>query len=246
MATVYHTLKSYTATASAEATGYEDGNLSLRSVRRSWRSTALSNGPFTISLDLDSAVAVAAILLWDTNVVTEWVKVEHSANNSDWTTLDADAAVTANTVGRRSCLIVAGVTKQYWKLTLTASSSYDSADYLEIGRLCVFGSTLTLPSEGWPLNIQTIHPQAAADWVNGRRAVVSTGEPFAELSFPSQYLITTEDPQAIVNAWRAGPVALDLGSRFGVYLVEDVSDTTQRDYDNVYTGSFQFTVREVV
>lgn len=246
MATVYHTLKSYTATASAEATGYEDDNLSLRPVRRSWRSTALSNGPFTISLDLVSAVAVAAILIWDTNIVTELVKVEHSANNSDWTELDPHAAVNTNVAGRRSFLIVAGVTKRYWKLTLTASSSYDGADYLEIGRLCVMGSSVTLPSEGWPLNVNTVHPQVSNDLPNGRRPVASTGEEYAELSFPSQYLVPTEDPHVILNAMRAGPVILDLGSRFGVFLVEDVSDTTQRSYNNVYVGDFQFTVREVV
>lgn len=246
MATVYHTLKTYTATASAEATGYEDGNLSLRAVRRPWRSTALSNGPFTISLDLASAVAVAAILLWNTNIVTEYVKIEHSTNNSDWTTLDADAAITANIGGRRSCLMVAGLTKRYWKLTLTASSSYDGADYLEIGRLCVFGSSLSLPSEGWPLNVQTVHPQYTVDLANGRRAIVSSGESYAELSFPSQYLITTEDPQAIITACRAGPVCMNLGSRFGVFLVEDVDDRTQRGYDNVHVGNFEFSLREVV
>ena len=244
--TVYHTLAAYTATASAEATGYEDDNLSLRSVRRSWRSNALSNSPWTIVFNLGSALATTGILVWDTNILADGIAVHHSPDNSNWTALGSTVTITTNIAGRRAAIIPTGITKQYWRLTITSATTTDGADYAEIGRVVVTTASTTIPGESWPLQVNVQRPQASADLMNGRRPVASTGESYAEISLPSKYLLTTENPHTAVDWARLGPIVVNFGTLFGVALLEDVSDNSSRSYDNVYVGNFEYTFREVV
>ena len=78
---VYNTLQTYTATASSEATGYTDDNLSVRSIKRSWRSGALPITNATIVFNLGADVQTYGLLVWDTNIPASGIVAAHSEDN---------------------------------------------------------------------------------------------------------------------------------------------------------------------
>lgn len=251
---IYHSLIAYTPTANSEATSYPDDNLALRAVRRPWRSEAITDSPspspVTISLDTGSSQTIAGIIVWDTNVAADGIELEYSTNGSDWST-EVNLPIAANAAHRRCGLLALGVTAQYLRLTVygdnTGTPSYptsDEADYLEIGRVCVFAETMTLPFTN-PLSVRTQYPQARADLANGRRAVVDTGEPYAEITLSSSgFPYGTYSYDDLRATLHNGPVALDTDC-YGAFLVEESDEQFDRNFEEL-RGSYTFQVREVV
>ena len=253
-ATAYHSLIAYTSSANSEATGYPDDNLLLRSVRRSWRSDALTDSPspspVTITLDTGSSQTIAAILVWDTNVAEDGIDLEYSTNGSTWAT-EVNLPVLINAAGRRYGLLALNVTARYLRLTVygdnTGTPSYptsDSADYLEIGRIVLLSESLVMPFTN-PLSAPTQYPAARHDLLNGRRSVAYTGEPFAEITLLSaNFPYGTYAYDDLRVALQAGPVALDTEC-YGVFLVEESNEQFDRSFEE-QRGSYTFQVREVV
>jgi hypothetical protein len=253
LTTIYHTLLGYTPTASSEATGYPDSNLPLRSVRRSWRSNALTDSPspspMTITMDLASSRAMAACLVWDTNIHEDGIVAAHSDNGSAWTTL-ATVTVEQNAAGRRYALIPVNVTKRYLKLTISAGTSgspdyptSDSADYAEIGRIVILSTSATYPFTN-PLVAASQYPAVENSLLNGRRSVATTGEPYAEITLQSSgYDYGDYDFDTLRAKLVTGPVLIDLDC-YGAFLVEESSSQFGRQFTEL-RGEYTFEVREV-
>lgn len=253
-ATIYHSLIAYTPSADSEAVGYPDDNLSLRPVRRPWRSDPLTDSPspspVTISLEMVSSQTVAGIIIWDTNVADDGIELEYSTNGSSWSTAIA-VTVAANAAGRRYGMLALNVTAKYLRLTVygdnTGTPSYptsDDANNLEIGRICIFAETLTMPFTN-PLSVSTQYPSSRTDLVNGRKATVSTGEPFTEITLTSSgFPYRTYAYDDLRSALQSGPVALDTEC-YGVFLVEESNEQFDRSFEEL-RGSYTFQVREVV
>jgi hypothetical protein len=251
LTTIYHTVLAYTPTASSEATGYPGTNLSLRSVRRSWRSQSLAGAsPMTITMDLGSGVAMAACLVWDTNIHEDGIVAAHSDNGSDWTALAA-VTVEQNAAGRRYALIPVNVTRRYLKLTISAGTSgspdyptSDSADYAEIGRIVILSTSATYPFTN-PLVTASQYPAVVNSLLNGRRSVATTGEIYAEITLQSSgYDYGDYDFDTLRAKLVTGPVLIDLDC-YGAFLVEESSSQFGRQFEEL-RGDYTFEVREVV
>ena len=241
--TAYHTLRSYTPTASAEASGYPDDNLALRPVRRSWRSGALSGSPWTVKLDLGSALATTAILVWDTNIPASGIVAAHSDDYIAFTNL-ATVTVGANSAGRRYALIPTAVTKRYFRLTITAASTSDGANYVEIGRVAIFASSGVYAFTN-PLSVNTTYHSVRSTLLNGRVVTAYTGEPYAEITMVSNgFNYGTYAQDTLRELFATGPVGLDLDC-FGAFLAEEGNDQFQRQFTEG-RGDYQYVLNEVV
>lgn len=222
MSDIYHTLLTYTATASSEATGYEDDNLSLRSVRREWRSGTLPLTDATIKLNLGSAITPAALLIWDTNILTSGsgnsIAAAYSTNDSSYTSLAA-VSIIKNAAGRRAALIPVAQSCQYLKLTYSAATTYDSANYASIGRIAVMTTKVTACFSK-PFNFERQYPNVNAQLLNGRNAIAGTGEAYSTFSLTTQDDLGDTDYQVIFEKLVAGPCVLDAGSSLGAFLIE--------------------------
>lgn len=247
MSDVYHTLLTYSATASSEATGYEDGNLSLRSVRREWRSGALPLTDATIILDLGSAKTPAAMLIWDTNLLTSGsgnsVAASYGTNGTDYSALGT-VTIIKNAAGRRASLIPVAQSCRYLKLTYSAATTYDSMAYTSIGRIVVLTTKVTA-CYSKPFAFTRRFPNVVTELVNGRNTIVGTGENYSVFSLTTQDDFGDVDYQSLFEKMVAGPCVLDAGSTLGSFLIES---------DNWEMGSSislpleenNLTVREVV
>lgn len=222
MSDIYHTLANYTATASSEATGYEDGNLSLRSVRREWRSSTLPLVGATIKLVFSSTITPSAILIWDTNMLTSGtgnsIAAAYSTNDSDYTSLAA-VSIIKNAAGRRAALIPVAQACQYVRLTYSAATTYDSAAYASIGRIAVM-MTKVAACFSKPFNFERQYPNVSSQLPNRRNAIAGTGEAFSTLSLTTQDDYGDVDYQVIFEKLVAGPCVLDAGSYLGAFLIE--------------------------
>ena len=244
MHTIYDTLVSYFPTASAEASGYPDDNLSHVSVRRSWRSNALSNSPWTVTLNLGAATATAGIIVWDTNIPASGIAVHHSPDNSNWTALSGTLTVAENAGGRRVLMIATGLTKQYWRLTITAASTSDGADYVEVGRIAVFANSGSYPVTN-PLDMPTIRPGVNQRLLNGQYSFAETGEEYVELTISVDgWAYGTYDMEALRRKFMAGPCVTHFET-FGPFLVTLTSESTGRAFNNT-TGAYSFRLCELV
>lgn len=225
MSDVYHTLISYTATASSEATNYEDDNLSLRPVRREWRSGTLPLTGATIVLDLGSSLTPAAMLIWDTNILTSGsgnsIIAEYSTNNSSYTALGT-VTIVKNAAGRRAALIPVAQTARYLRLTYSAATTYDSMTYASIGRIAVM-TTKVSACFAKPFSFERQIPNVSQQLLNGRASTVETGEGYATFSLTTQDNYGDVDFQTLFEKLVAGPCILDAGSSLGSFLIESTN-----------------------
>jgi hypothetical protein len=222
MSDIYHTLLAYTATSSSEATGYTDDNLSLRSVRREWRSGTLPLTDATIILNLGSSKVPAALLIWGTNILTSGsgnsIAADYSTNGTDYSALGT-VTIIKNAAGRRAALIPVAQTAQYLKLTYSAATTYDSMTYASIGRIVVMTTKITACFSK-PFNFTRQIPNVSQQLVNGRPAIVETGEGYATFSLTTQDDFGDVDYQTVFEKLAAGPCVLDAGTSLGAFLIE--------------------------
>ncbi len=229
MSDVYANLMSYTATASSEITSYEDDNLSLRSVRREWRSGTLPLTDATIILDLGSTKIPAALFIWDTNMLTSGsgnsIAASYSTNGTDYSALGT-VTIIKNAASRRASLIPVAQLCRYIKLTYSAATTNSGVTYARIGRIVVMTTKITA-CYSKPFNFTRRFPNSPIELVNGRPAIVGTGENYCVFSLTSQDDFGDVDYQALFRRMVTGQCVLDAGATLGSFLVE--SDDWQMD-----------------
>jgi hypothetical protein len=244
---VYNTLQTYTATASSEATGYTDDNLSVRSIKRSWRSGALPITNATIVFNLGADVQTYGLLVWDTNIPASGIVAAHSEDNISYSNFST-VTIAKNAGNRRYALIdTSGAgTKQYLKLTITAAagSTSDGANYAEIGRVCIFRAVNTYCFT-YPLNIATTRPGIYNEYLNGVPSVASTGANYSTLDLTSEGTYGAYDYDALAALLVASPCAVDT-ALYGTFLVEDVSNSYSKTMDSYLYSTYTLNVRECV
>lgn len=222
MSDIYHSLISYTATASSEATGYEDDNLSLRSVRREWRSGTLPLTSATIKLDFGSSLTPAALLIWDTNLLTSGtgnsITAEYSTDDAAYSSLGT-VSIIKNASSRRASLIPVAQVCRYIKITYSASTTYDSMTYASIGRIVVMRTKVTA-CYSKPFDFTRRFPNVASELLNGRNPIAGTGEHYSVFNLKTQDDFGDTDYQILFEKMVAGPCILDAGSSLGAFLIE--------------------------
>lgn len=171
-----------TVTALNEATGYDAVNVQDRFLKKTWRSTGVSNQ--WLKFDLGSAQLVSMFTFFNNNLTTAaTVKLYGHASDlgsteAAWS--GASFVATISSFDSTAAYIAAGGTFRYWLLAFTDASNPNG--YIQVGR--VYGGVSISPDENFSEDFQetSIDPSLMS-WTIGQHLYSVQRERYKEFQF---------------------------------------------------------------
>lgn len=176
--------RSYTASASATATGYPAANIKrIDHLGLPWRGTDTIGD---VRADTGASQSIAGIVVW-VGANTGYAQVYTSTNGSSWTSRTSSLTISANPwSGRRGVIATfSPVTARHVKVELTALN--DPGAPVEVGGLAILGGTTTLDQNFGDLGVRVVVPATVTPYLGGGGEGNDEGGPLVQYRFGKEH-----------------------------------------------------------